>query len=279
MNSKISLIIFFIFLTGCATTGKNQIILTAGEKQEKINKCLNKGVKYYQNNKFTKARQEFEKFFSLMNIKAKIEFEELSDMASYQEILKEYIDKIEPELLNRTSSIQAIYAQGLALYEIGQYKPSIEYFAKVLVLEPDYKDTIKYIIQANMEIRKIKEAAEKKRLEKEKERKIKEEKKKFKKYYADGLNFYNKNRMEKAIVEFRKVLEIKPEHEKARKYFDKISIQLFDKAKEYYKEGLTVYGDGDIEQAIQLWEKALKLAPDYPQVQKALERAKAKIKK
>ncbi len=279
MNRKIPLIIFFIFLAGCATTGKKQIILTAGEKPEKINKCLNKGVKYYQNNKFTKARQEFEKLFSLMNIRAKIEFEELSDIASHQEIVKEYIDKIEPVLLDRTSSIQAIYAQGLALYEIGQYKPSIEYFAKVLVLEPDYKDTIKYIIQANMEIRKIKKAEEKKRLEKEKERKIKEEKKKFKKYYADGLNFYNKNQMEKAIVEFRKVLKIKPEHSKARKYFDKISIQLFDKAKEYYKEGLTVYSDGDIEQAIQLWEKALKLAPDYPEAQKALERAKAKIKR
>ena len=75
--------------------------------------------------------------------------------------------------MSRTSSIEVLYKQGVALFDVSQYESAIDYFVKVMLLEPNYKDTVDYITQANNEIRKIEKAENKKRKDIEFKKRIK----------------------------------------------------------------------------------------------------------
>ncbi len=276
IEMKLFLILLFVFLSGCATTNKKPIITLTDYQGKKLNKYLSKGIKHYKDGEFVRAEKEFQKFFNTLNINAIIEFEEIIDKESYKkQVVKEYIDRLEPKLLDRERNVQALFTQGAALYEKRQYKNSIEYFVKVLVLDSRHQDAMKYINLANVEINRIEEENEKIRLiEEERVRKAQ-----VNLYYKNGVDYYHDNNLEKAIVEFKKVLEINPKDKRVKEYYNDIRAKLYDKAKVYYKEGLMLYSAGDIEKAIDKWTRALELAPDYREAQKALERAKVKINK
>ncbi|MFH1414968.1 MAG: tetratricopeptide repeat protein [Elusimicrobiota bacterium] len=272
---KIVLSILLISLSACASTGKSSIIADTGD-QKILNQYLSSGIENYRKNRLMEASIQFNKFFAEMKINARVEFDEIIDREDYKkQIVNEYINRIEPELISRQGNIQSLFTQGMFLFNAGQYRNSIEFFVKVLVLDHRHSEAIKYINLANIEITRIEKE---KKIEEERCRK-EEARERVEEYYKNGMEFYKNRSPERARSEFEKVMEIDPEYKKTKDYYDKISARLFDKAKNYYKEGLSLYSAGDIKKAISIWEEALELAPSYREVQKALERARAQISK
>lgn len=273
----LKLIVFFLLICcGCVSVQKKAVLLTIDEQHNRIIDCLTKGVQYYRENKPTKARQEFEKIFSVLNIEVHVDFKEIAENESYRtQIVKEYVDRLEPLLINRSSGIQIQFKKGMALYESEQYRSAIEYFANVLVLYPQHTEAKYYIVQANKNMRTAEKVKEKKRLQVEAEKR----KKKIVDYYKNGINLYKKNKLVKAYIEFKEVLKKNSNYKDAKKYFDIIGKQLYDMANDSYKEGLAAYTEGNIERAISLWEETLCMAPNHLKAQKAIERARVNLNK
>lgn len=249
-------------LFGCASTGKQSRIGGDGIDPG-AGKRLETAIRYYRQGDHVKSAREFDKFFAEMNINARVEFTDIIEEEEYKEqIVKEYIDRIEPRLISREQSIQSLFTQGMTLYEAGQYKSAIEFFVKVMVLDYRHSEAMKYINLSNMKLTEM-----------ERE----ENRKKVGEYYDKAMEYYNGKDLEHAAVELRKVLKLDPKHAEAKRYYDEISAVLLEKAKILYEDGLDLYSAGDVSSAVEMWEKALRLAPDFKKAQKALERAKTKL--
>src|SRR3989339_793633 len=215
----------FMIISGCATTNNNNVIVDA-ENQRLLNKYLKNGIEYYKNNQLIKAGKEFNKFFASLDIEVIIDFEKIANKEEYKEqLIKEYINRIEPKLISREENIQSLFLQGKALYEAGQYKNAVEFFAKILAINPSNKEAMEYIINSNIEIARQEEAEKKA----SKQKNITE-------YYDNGIRLYSEQDYEKSGAEFKRVMEIDPKYKKVKEYNDKISVILMNKAKKYYKE-------------------------------------------
>lgn len=66
------------------------------------------------------------------------------------------------------------------------------------------------------------------------------------KYYNNGNNFYDLEKYEEALVEYDKVIELKPDYVEA-----------------YYNKGNSLSNCGRYEEAIKEYNKAIELKPDY----------------
>ena len=101
--------------------------------------------------------------------------------------------------------------------------------------------------------------------------------------YKRGVEFYKQGEYEKAIEEFKRVLELKPEHANAKKYLEssqnkknqKVVNKLYDQAQGYYRQK-------EYQKALDTYNEVLKIVQDdgYSQYNIALLRARiAKIEK
>ncbi|MBN2407721.1 MAG: PEGA domain-containing protein [Elusimicrobia bacterium] len=101
-------------------------------------------------------------------------------------------------------------------------------------------------------------------------------------HYELGYNFYQKNELEEAQAEFKQSLSYNPVNTEAKEKLEEVNQKMVQvtkkKAERLYNEGIESYAGGDIKQAIYLWEQVLELDPDHKEAQKALERAREKVK-
>ena len=272
-----SLIILSVLLicAGCASSGHSPVT-TDFENCRKLNKYLKSGIKYYKDDNPVRARQEFVKFFAALEIDCRIEFENITNEEAYKEhVVKEYIDRFEPILIDKSQNIQVQLMKGIAFFNNGNYKSALEYFVKVLVSDNRNKEALEYVKMANQEMARLEEEQEKRELLKEHE----EAEKRITEYYSQAEKYFSNGFFIDAKLELDKVMSIDPDYMKTREYYSKVNAELLKVARKHYEDGLELYSSGDIEKAIQLWEKAARLAPEYKEAQKALERAKARFKK
>lgn len=101
-------------------------------------------------------------------------------------------------------------------------------------------------------------------------------------YYREGVLAYIRGDYTKALSLFKRVLEIHPDHVNAKSQIEKIKQETDAKklkqAKDMYNEGVSLYMNGQIENAISLWEGALKLDQYNPNIQRALDRARSELR-
>ncbi|MCK5534649.1 PorV/PorQ family protein [bacterium] len=266
-----------------------------------IEEHLELGIKYYEEGKTLKARDEFEAILALV---------------PEQEEAKEWIVKVRTKLEEyKEEEGKTIYKAGLRLYKKKRYDQAREEFQKVLFLNSRHQKARYYIYIIN---KKIKEKGEEqqrreiragylKAMEMHKEGELKGAIKELKKvlkldsrhkkakdflvkvraelrgklskeYYEKGVVFYNEGKLEEAIVSFKKVLKLTPRHEKGREDLEKAEIKLKQNkeaaADKYYEEGLETYNKGKIEKATELWNKALEFVPEHAKTRSALQRVK-----
>jgi twitching motility protein PilT len=91
-----------------------------------------------------------------------------------------------------------------------------------------------------------------------------------------GTDFFKKGMIEEATLEFKKVLRDAPENREAKAYLDQIQGKndnqaLAGQVRQVLRKGLELYQEDKIDEAITVWEEALKLDP-------ASSQAKAYIK-
>jgi len=94
-------------------------------------------------------------------------------------------------------------------------------------------------------------------------------------YWGKGFEYYQKGEYEKAIPEFKKILELDPNHLESKRLIvqakEKIEERIKQEAEMHYTRGLKAYSQGLLEEAIKEWKEALKLEPGNEKIQKALE--------
>ncbi|TES93938.1 MAG: tetratricopeptide repeat protein, partial [Candidatus Cloacimonadota bacterium] len=98
-------------------------------------------------------------------------------------------------------------------------------------------------------------------------------------YYEQGLILYGEDKLLEALHTFNNVLRLNPEHEQAQEEILRINEECREKAEEYNRKGLVEYTRGNLKEAIEAWENALRFYPDLETAQKNLERARKEINK
>jgi tetratricopeptide (TPR) repeat protein len=102
------------------------------------------------------------------------------------------------------------------------------------------------------------------------------------KYMASAKKYSGSNR-QKSISFYKKVLEIDPDNQEADKEIVAMtgtqSAAAVDarKIKELYYDGVDKYVNGDVEDAIKIWQKVLAMDPNYAEAKKNIARSREKL--
>lgn len=107
-------------------------------------------------------------------------------------------------------------------------------------------------------------------------------------YYKTGLSYYEKGDYKSAITEFNKILNLKGSYKdtsllltKANKIYNQKSSQdrklSQEKVQTFLYEGIRLYRNGKLQEAIDEWEKVLKVYPNHSKAIKYINRAKYKL--
>ncbi len=224
-------------------------------KEVKMNKeireHLDLGMKYYEEGKTLKAREEFEAILALV---------------PEQEEAKEWIIKVRTKLEEyKEEEIKEMYKAGLKLYKKKRYVQAREEFQKVIFLNSRHEKARYYIYTINKKLKELGEI---------------ERKKEIKGYYAKAMEMHKGGELKEAIKELKKVLKLDSRHKKAKDFLVKVRAELRGKlTKKYYEKGVVLYKEGKLEEAIVSFKKALKLTSRHLKARENLEKAELKLKR
>lgn len=275
-----------------------EVSVEEAEVTKDIANFFSLGEKYYKKGDLISARAMFEDIITLN--------------PDHQEA-KDYISRIENTF---GEVVDSIFARGVSYYEQANYINAVDEMEKVLALNPDHEEAKEYITlieEKQSELKRVKLALKKKQEEERRNRKISAylkkgltyyQRKQWAKaiksfnevlvldpnhkevlehtaicYYEQGLILHSEDKLLKALDTFNNVLKLNPEHEQAQEQILRIKEECREKAEEYNRKGLVEYTKGNLKEAIESWENALRFHPDLETARKNLERARKEIKK
>ncbi len=271
---KMLAVIFVFGFAGCGAGARRELITDIEVKQDKVLEYYNLGVYHHREGDYLEARRYFQEMLMVMGVDANVDFEDISEREDYrEEIVREYISRLEPKLLERSSSIKMQLERGRALYDAGHYRTALEYFANILVMYPSHTEAIEYSLLARRRLREEEERIEEERARREAERQERE----ISELYETGLRMYEEGNLVRAREELEEVLRRDPQYREAEEYYSEIGEILQDTADSKYRRGLEEYSAGQVENAISLWKEALRLVPGHSRSHRALERARMRL--
>jgi tetratricopeptide (TPR) repeat protein len=233
----------------------------AEKRRKEIAEQIKLGKKYFDEGEFENAKMQFNTVLKLQpnNKEAK------SYLAKIEKSYKEFTNRQIVELLKEAK----------LLYSKEKYADTEIRCEKILEYDPKHVEAKKYLAMTQKKLKAI-----------GKEKKAKEREEKIQELYKNSVNLYNKDNWSKAINGFKSVLKYDPNHKKAKEYlakarsaYKKQKAEDAVKSKEYYTQGLKQYVAGNIDKAIELWDRAVKLNPANIKAKKGLERARKERKK
>lgn len=101
------------------------------------------------------------------------------------------------------------------------------------------------------------------------------------KYYEKGASYYNKGEWTSAYENFKNVAEVDINYKETKNYLVLIDkkIKLTGDVKEYFSKGVELYINRKYDDAMEIFTKALKIAPDNAMIKTYLNKTKAQIAK
>lgn len=181
--------------------------------------------------------------------------------------------KLDQELLKQQQlkqKINELLAKGIEQFMNSEYLNAKETFNKVLELDPNNQTAKDYLKKIDEILSKI---ANQKIIEDEAE-----------KHFILGVNFFNNKDYNSALNEFNITLDLKPDHQKAIEYKNKI-LEILEKLRKEQEsannekiqkllnEGIKFYKAGEFELAIEKFNEVLKLDPENEYAQEYLKLA------
>ncbi|NIN92907.1 PorV/PorQ family protein [bacterium] len=226
---------------------KNYINTIEQRFGEVVDSIFGRGVSYYEQANYLKALDDMKKVLTLNpeHEKAKQYVTLIEDKLRELEKIKLEL-RMKQEEKRKRRKISASLKKGLSYYESKQWVKAINSFNEILALAPDHKVALKHIVIC---------------------------------YYAQGLTLYKEGKLLEALHMFNNVLRLYPEHEEAQKKISQVNEECKEKAEEYNRQGLVEYTKGNLKEAIEAWENALRFYPDLETARKNLERAQKEINK
>ena len=214
---------------------------------EVVDSIFARGVSYYEQTNYLKALDDMKKVLTLNP-----DHEKAKEYVTLIENKLRELEKIKLELKRKQEEkrkrrkISAWLKKGLNYYEGKQWARAINSFNEVLALAPDHKTASEHIVIC---------------------------------YYAQGLTLHKEGKLLEALRMFNNVLRLYPEHQEAQERISRLDEERKEKAEEYNRKGLVEYTRGNLKEAIEAWENALRLYPDLETARKNLERAQKEINK
>jgi tetratricopeptide (TPR) repeat protein len=267
------------------------------EVSREIESELSRGKKLYADEDLTGARSAFELALALN-----------PDCSEAKEYIKNIDDRFK-------KVVGAFMSRGIAYFDKADYDSAMKEMDRVLALDPENDEAQKYaglIKEKQDELIRIKQELKRKQEARILKRKItnylthgkdyikkkqwKDAAKYYKKvlaispnnadakqnmanlYYNLGVDKKQKNDMLEAMEYVNKALEFNPELEKAGKAKSDIRTKLNEQAEELNRKGLIEYSNGNLKNASECWEKAIKYNPDMASARENLKRVKKEIK-
>ena len=208
--------------------------------------------------------------------------------------------QISGKIINIKSRLIEAYNAGKIYIDDKQYIKAIEKWQWLLERHPNYSDTEELISKAQVELKKgsqekdllgkyYKEAVEANlkgdlALAVDKLNKILamdagyEPATTFlaslvKENFDAGLKYYGQNQYEKAIAEWKKVLNLDPSNEKAKFYINEAEQQVKEKITKYFREGIESYNAGEYLKAIDSWKLGLSTDPAHKEMNEYIVKA------
>ena len=183
--------------------------------QGQVAMLMEDGISYYKNGKWEEAE---------------LKFHNVLELIPDSQLAKEYLQKISQE--SKQQQLARSLEEGKDYYQKGSYQEAIFRFRQVLDLEPTNEEAQSYLQLAL----KTSEQEEWQRLSE--------------KYYQEGLQLYESNRLEEAGVKFRQALDLNPEYSSAAEYLTKLQ----EKEKQLRMENLLAQAEDFIQKG--LYEEA-----------------------
>ena len=214
---------------------------------EVVDSIFVRGVSYYEQANYSNALDDMKKVLTLNpdHEKAK-EYVTLIESKQRERERIELELKMKQEEKRKNRKISASLKKGLSYYESKQWAKAINSFNEVLALVPGHKIALEHIVIC---------------------------------YYAQGLTLQKEGKLLEALPMFNNVLRLYPEHEEAQERISLINEECKKQAEEYNRKGLVEYTKGNLQEAIEAWENALRFDPDLETARKNLERAQKEINK
>jgi len=251
------------------------------QAKKEINNLYKSAERYRRKKKLLSAVEKYKKTLE-KDSEHKKSRQRLSDM--YTEIRY----KVDEKILYKSEEIY--YAQSVLYFVNNDLTAAMREWGKCLAITP-----------RNEEVRKFFNKT-KEQLSEEYQRKKQEEKEaKIKKLHKDGVELFNSAKYNEAEEKFRSVLSLSPGHVSATFYLEQIedikdvkkpsrkkriskkkpeAISIdYEKADDFYNQGLREYAAGHLISAIDLWKKCLKYNPSHEKAQVNIEKAKSSLRK
>jgi len=193
--------------------------------------------------------------------------------------------KIEDRVFTRSE--EAYYAQSILFYTNNDLTGALNEWGKYLAIDPQ-----------NEEVRDFYTTIKDQLTEEYNRKKQEELEGKIKKLLEDGIDYFNAMKYKEAADRFRSILNMSPGHVQAGYYLDQINTITaktapvrtktiiiteaapkvdYEKANEFYNQGLQEYAAGHLREAIELWKKCLKYNPNHDKAKSNITKAQATI--
>ena len=243
--------------------GKSKMKVTLGEKGlKKTQRLMKIGDILFDRNKYSEAIRYYIAVMVIdkRNVKAKQKISEAKRKIKEIEEAKRLSGKKE-EATEKEKKISKYYSTGLKYYDNKKYQTALSQYRQGLNMVGKSSDSAAWRRKFNKQI-------------------VKTRKKIAVRYYEKGYVYYQQNKFQEAVEEFEKALSYDRYYDEFKGKLKEVKEKLLQinkkKAEKLYEQGLNKYTLGNIESAIEMWEKALEYDSDHVEAKKALERAKAR---
>lgn len=213
--------------------------------QQQIDDHFTRGEQSFQLDDLMAARREFEAILALQ-----------PEHAGAKTFLRRIDERFK-------SIVATFYETAMHNFASGDYKGAKDFLEKVLVVEPENTEAREQLARTEKLLSAAEQAAEERsRLEA------------IRPLYADGLSLFKAKKYEEALRKFEEILALDTTNPEAKRYRalcrDLVAKNLFD-------SGNAAARDGDWAQAADDFKNALKMKPDFPEAQRALDKVRAHL--
>lgn len=219
----------------------------------KIEKYLKLVKKYIEQDKLIEAKELIDKVLLLFpeNAEAK-DFHARVQLVFQQQ---------------KAMRVESMFKQAQEFFENKRYEAAISLLENVLAVNPGHGQAKEYIVMAKMELAKIAEA-KKKEMEK-----LLSEKSDL--LFKEASKLYRSRNWEKAKEAFAQLKVLNPAYPELDKYLALIDKQM---AERYYNNGLKLYKEKNLKDAIASWQEALGLDPQNNKINELLAKVTDELK-
>lgn len=259
-------------------------------RDKKIKPLFKSAKKYYDKKNFLKATDKFKEII--------LQYPDYDMAEKYYEKILNDMNSISKEM--QTSDLERLsYALGYVSYYKQKLSDAVNEWEKVLQLNPKRDELNEYIIKVKDYLKNSEQLAKEKEIEE-----------RVKRFFAEGISNFEKKSWVPCIKKMENVQNICrtepfPQslewHGKAQEYITK-SVEELSKiavrpeksavsakpveaeveidiagAEKKYSEGLVLYAQGKLFEAVKKWEVAIRMYPDHEKARRALDKAKKEL--